>query len=185
MVATVRPGSLLVAAPSLTDPNFSRGVVLVVEHGAEGTVGVILNRPTEADPRGPLPSWADLLGQPDRVFIGGPVQREVAVGMALVDQDPDHPMWTPVLSDVGLIDLSLEPHDYGPSIREVRVFAGYSGWAGGQLEAEMAQPGWFLVDGLTADAFSRDPRSLWHEVLRRQGGDLALYATYPADPSSN
>ncbi|MFQ5965996.1 MAG: YqgE/AlgH family protein [Acidimicrobiia bacterium] len=184
MDTVVEPGRLLVAAPNLMDPNFVRGVVLVVEHGPDGTVGVVLNHPTDADAREPLPAWAGLVGDPELVFIGGPVQREVAVGMARAEGEVGHPSWMPVTNSVGLLDLSLDPEKYGP-VAEVRIFSGYAGWGSGQLDAELDEPAWFVVDGRESDPFTRQPEELWRQVLRRQEGELALYSTYPLDPSDN
>jgi putative transcriptional regulator len=88
----------------------------------------------------------------------------------------------PVLGDhVGIVDLGLEPAD----VDAVRLFAGYAGWGGGQLEAEISAGGWFVLDALPSDPLSAEPEELWREVLRRQGGNLALFAACPPDPSLN
>ncbi|HEY3239099.1 MAG TPA: YqgE/AlgH family protein, partial [Acidimicrobiia bacterium] len=88
----------------------------------------------------------------------------------------------PVLGDyVGIVDLGLEPQ----GVDAVRLFAGYAGWGGGQLEAEISAGGWFVLDALPSDPLSAEPEELWREVLRRQGGRLALFAACPPDPSLN
>jgi putative transcriptional regulator len=181
----IHGGRLLVATPVLLDPNFARTVVLVVQHGDDGSLGVVLNRPTGADPRAPLPAWSDLIGDPPVVFVGGPVQPGVAVGLARASGPVEHPGWLPVIGHVGLVDLSLDPSDYGDRITEVRVFAGYAGWAADQLEVEVDEPAWFVIDGDEHDPFTEQPEDLWRVVLRRQRGSLALYATYPIDVSAN
>ena len=67
----------------------------------------------------------------------------------------------------------------------MRFFAGYAGWGAGQLEGEIATHGWFIVDTLPDDPFATDPVELWREVLRRQGGELARFATHPSEPGVN
>ena len=66
-----------------------------------------------------------------------------------------------------------------------RLYSGYSGWAPDQLEAELAEGAWFVLDAVAADIFCADAERLWHDVMRRQGGELSLLATYPAHPSLN
>jgi putative transcriptional regulator len=70
-------------------------------------------------------------------------------------------------------------------IDSVRLFAGYAGWGGGQLEGEIDEGTWFVVDADPGDALTPDPDTLWEDVLRRQGGRLAMFALCPADPSQN
>ena len=81
------------------------------------------------------------------------------------------------------------PEVLAAELTHLRIFAGYAGWAGGQLEEELKEGAWFVVaatsDGGFTDAFSADPDTLWRAVLRRQGGDLAMVSTYLADPSLN
>ena len=70
-------------------------------------------------------------------------------------------------------------------ITSLRVFAGYAGWGSGQLQAEIDEGAWYVLPGEPADPFMADPARLWQAVLRRQGGELALVATYPDDPRLN
>jgi putative transcriptional regulator len=87
--------------------------------------------------------------------------------------------WQPLLGPVGTVDLARDPVDSHPEIEAVRLFAGYSGWAPGQLEGELEIGGWFVVDALPDDLLTSDPAGLWRNVLRRQGGDVAMSANYP------
>ena len=75
----VGPGSLLVAAPSLVDPNFRRTVVYLIAHGEEGTVGVVLNRPSDTAVFNVLPAWSGHASRPPAVYVGGPVQTSAAM----------------------------------------------------------------------------------------------------------
>jgi putative transcriptional regulator len=177
---------LLVAVPTMQDPNFERTVVFMVEHGAEGAVGLVLNRPTDAAVDEALPHWASLSAPPSVAFIGGPVQPHEAVfGLARVARVEDSDAWQPLVGRVGTVDLGRDPAAVRVDVEAVRVFAGYAGWGAGQLEAEVAQHGWYVVDALPDDLLTTEPSTLWRRVLRRQGGDLAVAANYPLDPAAN
>jgi putative transcriptional regulator len=83
------------------------------------------------------------------------------------------------------VDLDSDPAILACSLRELRVFAGYAGWAAGQLEGEIAQGAWYVVDALPADTFNDVPDRLWSDVLRRQPWPLSAVATCPPDPTMN
>lgn len=174
-------GRLLVATPDLLDPNFYRSVVLVCSHDDEGAFGLILNRPLDALVADHIDEWSPHVVEPPVVFEGGPVQRSTAVGLALGPANRD---WTiEVGQGFGLIDLDEDPSSV--ELRALRVFSGYAGWGAGQLDAEIASEGWFVVDRRSTDAFSSEPEQLWNAVLRRQGRELAIYANFPDDPGVN
>lgn len=177
-------GRLLVATPSLDDPNFFRTVVLVIEHGDEGALGVVLNRPSQLEVSEPLPAWADVAAQPSVVFVGGPVSPSSAICLGRMAWGEGHDR-EPLVGSVGAVDLNLAPAEVTPRPQVVRVFAGYAGWGPRQLEAEILSGGWFVVDAEPDDALSPAPDDLWSGVLRRQSGRLAMLANYPLDPSTN
>jgi putative transcriptional regulator len=184
-------GRLLVATPLLDDPNFRRSVVLVVEHDAgEGTLGVVLNRPTEVPVDRVLPPWATLVTGPSVVFQGGPVALDSALALARVPGADDPLGWRaleglPAAARLGLVDLDVPPEVLAAEVTELRVFAGYAGWGAGQLRSEIDEGAWFVLAGEPHDVFIDDPEQLWRQVLRRQGGELAIVATFPEDPSLN
>jgi len=181
-------GRLLVATPNLGDPNFERTVVLILEHGGEGALGVVLNRPSELDVADPLPQWARAAAHPSVVFIGGPVAPSAAVCLARLGTVRDAAWWQPLpgrVGPVGTLDLDSDPDEAIPRLQDIRVFAGYAGWGPGQVEGEIASGGWFVVDAEDADAMSPAPEHLWETVLRRQRGTLSLFGAYPPDPSLN
>jgi putative transcriptional regulator len=179
-------GRLLVATPALRDPNFERTVVLVVAHEEGGALGVVLNRATEVSVSEVLGGWGSLAGEPSVVFEGGPVTPEAAICLARARPGiKDLDGFNQISGAVGTVDLSNDPEVLRPAIAAVRVFAGYAGWAPGQLENEIATNSWFVFDALPGDAFAPRPDDLWPMVLRRQGGLLAAVAHYPADPSQN
>jgi putative transcriptional regulator len=179
-------GKLLIASLSLTDANFFRTVVLMCMHDENGALGLVLNRPLENEPvEDHLPQFAPLAAAPGVLFQGGPVQTGSALVLGRHHDWVTTPATNAVVRRTALLDLAQPFEDVGPTLAEVRVFAGYAGWTAGQLESELEQEAWFVVDPLEADLFTRDPESLWREVLRRQPGKLAMFAFAPADPSVN
>ena len=131
-------GRLLVATPALTDPNFDRAVVLLLDHDEEGTLGVVLNRPTPVEVESVLEPWAELAGQPAVVFQGGPVALDSALALAVVPgEQPVEELlgWRRVHGAIGLVDLEAPPELLASELGSLRVFAGYAGWGPGQLEA--------------------------------------------------
>jgi putative transcriptional regulator len=177
-------GKLLVATPPLVDPNFDRSVVLLLEHGEEGALGIILNRPTDATLASVLPEWQAHATAPGVIFSGGPVAPEAVIALAR-GGTADTPGWVSVLGDVGSVDVGNDPAELGYALEAMRVFVGYAGWAPGQLEAELEQDAWFVVTTRASDPFSADPEHLWRDVLRRQYGRVAMFANYPEDATVN
>ena len=186
-----KAGKLLVATPLLGDPNFRRTVVLIVEHEAsEGTLGVVLNRPTPIPVGQVLDQWTDLASDPSVLFKGGPVAPTSALALALIPGTDEPLGWraldgAPALARLGLLDLDTPPSVLAPAIQSLRVYAGYAGWSPGQLEGEIDEGAWHVVTAEPGDVFAPDPESLWRTVLRRQEGELAFLATYPEDPGLN
>lgn len=182
------PGTLLVAAPGLRDPNFARTVVYMIEHRLQGSLGVMLNRPSEVPVHEVLPIWAPLSSHPSAVYVGGPVETETALCLAALrtGQDPDTvDGLVGVRGPVALVDLDGDPDDLAPRLRGLRVFAGYSGWATAQLAGEIVRGDWIVVPALPDDVVAGHGPELWARVLRRQGMPLALLATFPDDVKLN
>lgn len=179
-------GKLLIAEPMLGDPNFDRTVVLMIEHTSEGALGVVLNRPTDLEVGAVLHDWADLAAEPPVLYMGGPVEQNGVLALGRRRPGgPPVPGWTSVLGDLGTVDLHLGPDGVAGGLEGIRFFAGYSGWGGGQLEAELAEGAWLVVEADAGDAFVTEPDAMWRTVLRRQGGKTAMLADFPAHPSLN
>ncbi len=189
----MRAGQLVVATPALSDPNFARTVVLLLQADAEdGALGLVLNRPTGTGVgRGAArlgaagrPARRRLHRRPGaarrrdlpRARRGCPARRPAAFS----------PCWRgcPALDRHG---RPRQPRrtTSPPTVEEVRLFAGYAGWSAGQLEAEVEEGAWWVLDALPVDAFSPAPEELWGDVLRRQGPPIAFAASYPPDPTLN
>jgi putative transcriptional regulator len=175
-------GHLLIAGPSLLDPNFWRTVVLVGEHSEEGALGVVLNRSSETPVEEALPELTLLAEDLGAVHVGGPVQPSAVVVLAdFVDPDAAE---TLVLDSVGFLPSEVEPDTLG-ELRRARVYAGYAGWGPGQLDGELEEGSWIVEPARPEDVFTDDPESLWSDVLRRKGGPFAVLAAMPPDPSLN
>ena len=185
----VRPGCLLVAMPSLTDPTFAGAVVYVLDHSDTGTIGVVLGRPSEVRIGDVLPGWSELAVEPGVFHVGGPCETDTALCLATrrgdAPLDPDSGL-RQVAGRVHLVDLDGDPDVLDGEIEGLRVFAGYAGWSAGQLATELTEGAWACVTGDPADvlAAAAGP-ALWRTVLRRQSGRLAVLSTAAADPSAN
>jgi putative transcriptional regulator len=176
-------GQLLVAAPSLLDPNFQRTVVLVAEHGDDGAMGVVLNRPGELEVSDAAPVLTELVEPGAVVHVGGPVQ---PTGVVIVGQflHPDRAA-VQVFDDVGFVAGEPDFDELPDELRRARVFAGLAGWSPGQLEAEIEREDWIVEPAQPEDVFSEDAFDLWGRVLERKGGQFKLLARMPPDPSVN
>lgn len=187
-MTVVESGSALVASPALRDPNFHRTVVLIIEHQGAGTVGVVLNRPSEVAVRDVLPLWSVHATVPQSLYVGGPVQQRAALCVAALPAgvDAEHTDgMIKVSGSLALISLDADPDLMAPRLRGLRVFAGYAGWSEGQLAAEINRGDWLVVPALADDVLAPAGTDLWSRMLRRQGMPMALLATYPADPALN
>lgn len=179
-------GKLLVATPSLVDPNFARTVVLICEHNGEGALGVVLNRPMEHATIGEhLPEWAPFVSTPPVIFQGGPVEPATALALGELTGAGAQDGWSRVTGRAGLLSLSREPAAFADDLERMRVFSGYAGWSKGQLDGEVEAEAWFIVEPEPGDLFTGEPGTLWRRVLRRQSSKLAIFAYFPTDPRAN
>ncbi|WP_051265787.1 YqgE/AlgH family protein [Nakamurella lactea] len=196
------PGSLLVATPSLIDPSFQRTVILLLAHGDDGTLGVVLNRPSETSVQTVLPGWERWVSKPRAMFYGGPVGSSSALCVGVrragtsapagsLEQEIDSlldPVARPlarVSGELVLVDLDSDPLEIFTQLRGARVYAGHSGWGAGQLADEIDQGSWYVLDSEADDVLAGPSVDLWFRVLRRQGLPLALAAYQPLEPSLN
>lgn len=180
-------GRLLVASPDLLDANFKRTVVYMCSHDEEGAFGLVLNRPVVgAAVEEYVPVWGARASTPGLIFNGGPVEPTAAfaLGRSSYNYD-DTPGWTAIGRGIGLVAIGAEPDSFPVPLDALRVFAGYSGWTAGQLEVEVDQGAWFVVDAEPGDPFVPEPDALYRMVLTRQRGELAMYGWFPDDPKQN
>ena len=179
-----RKGRLLVASPSLMDPNFRRAVVLMLEHSEEGALGLVLNRPTPLVAREALPgAIADAMPGSERVYEGGPVQPEAVI--VLADFSDGDLVASVAFGSVGIVDPDADASRLDDGVRAIRAYGGYAGWGEGQLEQEVAEDAWIDAAPDAEDVFGDDPGGLWSRVLERKGGTWRLIARMPENPSVN
>jgi putative transcriptional regulator len=185
-MSDVQPGALLVAAPTLIDPNFADTVVLILDNDENGALGVILNRPSPVPVVEVLGDWCDVVTDPDVLYRGGPVSTDGALAVGrLADSDEEPVGWRSVFEDFGIVDLDTPVELVDGTLGAMRIFAGYAGWGAGQLKDEIEEGSWYVVPSEPDDVFREDPTDLWRDVLRRQPGELAWISTRPANPSLN
>lgn len=180
-------GQLLVATPTLVDGHFRRAVVLVLDHDDDGALGVILNRRTQIDVDDVLPGWSTSVSAPGGVYEGGPVATDSALAVGLLASEPaDEPIgWRRMFGRVGLVDLDAPTVVIEEALAGMRIYAGYAGWGDGQLETEIEEGSWLVLEATEADLLHASPENLWRDVLRRQEDDLRMLSTYPDDPTMN
>lgn len=183
-------GRLLLAVPREADEVgegeiFDHSVVLLLHHDDDGAHGIVLNRPLDAGVDTVLPGWQAHVARPDRLFQGGPVGLDSAIGLASLPGVDATVGVKRLFRSMSLVDLDAPPAIVMPELSALRIYAGYSGWGSGQLEGEIAAGMWWVVDAEAADAFCADPARLWFDVARRQGGSIAHAVTFPRDISLN
>ena len=177
MESKVAPG-LLLSMPHLLDPNFTRAVVLMVEHSDEGSFGLVVNQPSDL-------AVCDLLeqleipwrGSPDDVvWSGGPVTPSTGWVLhepvpGLVSEDTEGEL----LSVAPGIELSTSPEILrdiaGAPPRRVRFLLGYAGWGPGQLASEMVRGSWLHAEASPELVFDTPADEMWEAALRTLGVD--------------
>jgi putative transcriptional regulator len=166
--SSVAKGVLLVASPSLEDPNFRESVVLVVQHGPEGTVGLILNRSTNVLLSKALPDIPVLKGTSHRLFAGGPVEPTRFLLLLRLKVPPADAR--SVFDGVylgrtpGVLERIMTQ---AKPTETFRAFAGFATWAPRQLEAEMLLGAWGVLPPDSVGIFDKDPAVLWSDCLSR------------------
>ena len=182
----LRSGLFLVASPTLRDPNFARTVVLLCEHeDDEGSMGVVVNRPSDLKLSQTLTDIRPGVDQP--LFWGGPVQRDIV--LVLHRGDLEIPESRPICDGMALggdQEALLEiVRDPALGAGQVRVYSGYAGWGAGQLAGEMSAKSWITCAAQARFVFDLDPSEVWAEVLRSMGPRYAYLAAVPLDPRVN
>lgn len=187
-----RAGQLLLASPILAEP-FARAVIYVIEHDESGALGVVLNTPSTLDVSEILPQWRPAVTGDPVVYSGGPVALDTALGLGVLeaevstDLSGDVPGFRQVEGRYGLVDLDADAQELGMQLASLRIFAGYAGWSPGQLDTEIAEGSWAVVEvgDPVSEVFAGDGEEQWARILRRQPGTLPWWVLCPRDPSWN
>jgi putative transcriptional regulator len=168
VLASLRGGKLLVAARGLPDPNFSRTVILLADANAKGAMGLVINRRSEVTIARLFPHLKPSIATAEAAFVGGPVERTHA--LALV-RGAEAPLGArPITQGVFLVSATDAIEALiatGPAANRLRVYVGYSGWGPGQLESEITEGAWHVIDGDTEVVFAADPAALWQRQIAR------------------
>jgi len=146
-------------------------------------MGLVLNRPADVTVGEAVPALAVVTGEEARVHVGGPVQPEAVLVLAEFE-DPGAAA-SIVVGDVGFASSEGDLELMAGATRRARVFAGYSGWGPGQLEAELEEESWLVEPAEGVDLFPEPGDDLFGSVLRRKGGTYRVLALMPEDPSAN
>jgi putative transcriptional regulator len=176
-------GKLLIASPTLIDPNFARTVVLIAAHDRDGALGLVLNRPSDLLVSEAVDRLAAVCGGYARLHVGGPV--EPGAVMVLAEFDDRSLAALLIDGDLGLPNIETPAEALAGGVRRARCFAGHSGWGPGQLDAELEQEAWIVEACAPEDPWIEGGAELWSRVLERKGGEYALVARMPLDPSVN
>ena len=171
-------GRFLVASRSLVDPTFAQTVVLLLSYGAQGALGVVINRPTTIRLRTALPQVEELRGRADPIYLGGPVAANL---MLLLVRAPRRPKSAErIFGDVyasGSMKVLRESLANRGSANRVRAYAGNAGWAPGQLEREIARGDWYVAPAEAVTVFESQPDNVWPKLIERVSGQWTRAAT--------
>ena len=177
------PGQILIAEPFLADPNFARAVILLCEHGAEGSVGFILNKPTDLTLGDLLPElYTPLLN----INQGGPVQLDT---LHMLHRSPEAFGGNQIIPGVywggsyEALQESIKENEYQPI--DLKLFVGYAGWAPGQLEKELEEGSWMIADLSPRLLFETEPDNIWKSSIRLLGKEFSYLANMPLNPQLN
>lgn len=180
--AMLSTGSLLLAAPGMHDVTFERTVIFVIEHDEAGSMGLVINRPSNMLVSDALPDFGPLV-TPDRLFLGGPVEEGTALVLA-EPLDPAAPGMHFMHQGIGLLDLATERNPT-LDLERARVFSGYAGWGPRQLEGELRNGAWVVADCEPDDLWAGDHQAQWARIMSRQGDFARFLAMYPSQPWLN
>jgi putative transcriptional regulator len=171
-------GKILVADRKLKDPHFAQTVVLIVTYNGQGTVGLVLNRPSDVPISELLSGVKDARSRKDSAFTGGPVEPMSVLALLRTREGPKGAQH--VAADIWAIldqDLLGEALSKHASSEELRFYVGYAGWGPGQLEAEMDAGAWRVIRGGADTVFATKPDSLWNRVMRNL--DVTFARSFP------
>ena len=178
-------GKLLISEPFLNDPNFKRSVVLMADHGAEGTLGFILNQPSQLLLKDLVP---DLWQADFPVFIGGPVEVDTIhfIHRCYDKLNSGEEIAKGIYWGGNFETLKILVNNNSIDENEVKFFLGYSGWSKTQLKEEIDDNTWIVSDQYHQDLiFSPNEEELWREVIINLGPKYAHISNFPSDPSLN
>ena len=182
-------GQFLIACKQLRDPNFFHAVVLMVEHGESGSMGLVINRPSNVSVARALSEHFDLPESDQLVYVGGPVEPAALFVLHTAGEfEDDASNVVPgiyVGSSPDVFERVIEHVAGGNNDLAFRVFAGCAGWAPGQLEDELARGDWYLLPAEAAEILPPDPYALWDDLVERIRSTNRTVPPTPGNPNWN
>ncbi len=180
----LQKGRLLLSEPYLADPNFERTVILLTEHNEEGSVGFILNKPSESNVSEVM---EDLKGLEAQIFIGGPVQQDTLHFIHRCANLEDAIELENGIYWGGNFEQLVSMVETGKFlVSDIKFFLGYSGWSPDQLQEELKLNSWIVSDRVSHELiFETLPDQMWKRAMHELGGRFSVYSNYPADPRMN
>ncbi len=173
---SLQRGVFLVAKRHIKDPRFKQTVILITGHDSWGSIGLVVNRPSEVPVAKLLPEWAELVDADAHVYYGGPV--EIDLVRFLIKSSRPLDIGNRVLEDVYMVaskpmfETFIRNHN---SNKVMHTYIGYAGWAVGQLEHEVDRGDWYIVKGDAKMLFDSDPETLWKQFIRSLSGSWVHY----------
>lgn len=165
---TLEKGMLLIAKQQLADPRFRDRVILLIQHDAQGSAGLVVNRPSRLRLATLLPEGSKLAGQGVTLSYGGPVEPETLLALVKVRNHPPQPADEVIdnlyVTGVGVLD---DWPDFSTEVVDYRAFAGYAGWVPGQLDAEIQRGDWHVLPADEQSVFAGDGVPLWERLQER------------------
>ena len=182
-------GQFLIAGKGLRDPNFFRAVVLMVEHGSGGAMGLIVNHPSSVSLARALSEHFDIPESDELVFVGGPVE-PAALFVLHTDGDLEQADASVVPgvfvgSSPDIFERVVEQVVDGNGDLSFRVFSGCAGWSPGQLEDELARGDWHLWPASAEGILPEDPYMLWDELVELIHASNRTHPSTPGRPEWN
>lgn len=177
-------GVLLISEPFLADSYFKRSVVLLSEHDDSGTLGFILNKPTDVNINDAVEDFPDFKSP---LYFGGPVETDTLFYIHTIGAELEGAKH--IVNGIylgGNYDQLRLMIDTGKvKSNMIRFYAGYSGWDPLQLDHELEEKSWVVSECNERFTFYDDPKCLWSQVLRSMGSEYAMMANFPEDPALN
>ena len=177
-------GQFLISEPSMEDLNFKRSVLLITEHNNNESIAFILNQPTKLSVNDLIDDFPDFN---TKIHIGGPVEKNTlhfihSLG-SKIDQSvavSDNLYWSGNFETLKTLIRNGEVKE-----SEVKFFIGYSGWSSGQLEYELQENAWIVINSDSSIALNNNDKRLWRKFIKQMDKDLAIWHNMPDDPELN
>jgi putative transcriptional regulator len=182
-------GQFLVAGKQMRDPNFYRSVVLMVEHGESGSMGLVVNRPSNVSVARALSEHFDLPDSDQLVYVGGPVEPAALFVLhsagEFETEESDVVPGIYVGSSPDVFERVIDQVVSGSEDLEFQVFAGCAGWGPGQLEGELEHGDWHILPAVAPEILPEDPYTLWDELVERIHETNRTIPPTPGNPEWN